>query len=77
MAIAPPKKEAVNPKLAMMLSIGSAEPKPITAREDGALAPLNFKVSPEFKRRLKMHCVENDLTMVEFMMDTLNRAMGE
>lgn len=77
MAIAPPKKEAVNPKLAMMLSIGSTEAKPITAREDLTLVPLNFKVSPEFKRRLKMYCVENDSTMVEFMMDTLNRVMGE
>lgn len=77
MAIAPPKKAPVNNKLAMLSGLDEAVAKPITAREDGALSPLNFKVSPEFKRRLKMHCVENDLTMVEFMMDTLNRAMGE
>lgn len=77
MAIAPPP--ARNPK-ALTMSLDAAlkapaEVKPITAREDNALAPLNFKVSPEFKRRLKMYCVENDLTMVEFMMGTLNRAM--
>ncbi|APU01211.1 hypothetical protein [Aeromonas phage 32] len=78
MAIPPPP--ARNPKQLKGLSLDAAlkapaEVKPITAREDSTLAPLNFKVSPEFKRRLKMHCVENDLTMVEFMMDTLNRTM--
>lgn len=76
MAIPPPPKKA-NPK-SLGLSLDSVQPamvKPITAREDATLTALNFKVPPEFRRRLKMHCIENDLTMVEYMMATLNRAM--
>ncbi|APU00794.1 hypothetical protein [Aeromonas phage Asp37] len=71
----PPKKVDRNLKALSLASLADAPAKAITAREDSALTPLNFKVSPEFRRRLKLYCVENDLTMVEFMMDTLNRAM--
>ncbi|MGL4355700.1 MAG: ribbon-helix-helix protein [Aeromonas popoffii] len=78
MAIPPPP--ARNPKALKVMSLDDAMKAPaaakqITAREDSTLVPLNFKVSPEFKRRLKMHCVENDLTMVEYMVTTLNLNM--
>lgn len=59
----------------MILNIGTNELKSINAREEEALSPLNFKVNPEFRRRLKIYCAENGMTMVEFMVRTLNQEM--
>ncbi|APU00458.1 hypothetical protein [Aeromonas phage 3] len=73
----PPKKVDRNLKALSLASLADAPAKAITAREDATLTALNFKVPPEFRRRLKLHCVENDLTMVEYMMNVLNRDMGE
>lgn len=80
MSIAPPDRKPGNSKLAALGNI-DLEPKPttrpLTAREDGTLVPLNFKVSPEFKRRLKLFAVENDVSMVDAMMTAVNAYMGE
>lgn len=75
----PPKRDAVNHKaLSLAGSLSTVKPqRPLTAREDGTLVPLNFKVSPEFKRKLKLFAAENDVSMVDAMMTALTAYMGD
>lgn len=79
----PPKKDGGNAKLAALGGLTKAPerpakaPKPITASADDDLKPLNFKVSPEFKRRFKMYAIENDTTMVELMVSTMTKLMDD
>ncbi|MGL4507609.1 MAG: hypothetical protein ACRCUF_17950 [Aeromonas sobria] len=79
MAMPPPPKKEVNAKaisLAGALSTVKAR-TPLTAREDSTLVPLNFKVKPEFKRKLKMFAAANDVSMVEAMMMAVNEHIEE
>lgn len=79
MALPPPPPKR-NVKLAALSEMTVAPQRTIpvpacTTRAAGTLVPLNFKVDPAFKRRLKMYALEKDTTMVEVMMNTLNQLM--
>ncbi len=76
MAIAPPPANAKMRALASLDVAAMATPvQSLTARDDKSTAALNFKVSPEFKRRLKMWALENDTTMVEAMVSVMTQHM--
>ncbi|APU00878.1 hypothetical protein [Aeromonas phage 59.1] len=76
MAIAPPPTNAKMRALASLDVAAVAAPvQALTSRDDKATAALNFKVSPEFKRRLKMWALENDTTMVEAMVSVMTQHM--
>ncbi len=76
MAIAPPPANAKMRALASLdVAMTAAPVQALTARDDKSTAALNFKVSPEFKRRLKMWALENDTTMVEAMVSVMTQHM--
>ncbi len=76
MAIAPPPANAKMRALASLDVAAVAAPvQALTARDDKSTAALNFKVSPEFKRRLKLFALENDTTMVEAMVSVMTQHM--
>lgn len=78
--IPPPPKRTENAKLAALKFDVEPKAKPVsgvTAASAATLTPLNFKVSPEFRRKLKMYAIEHDTTMVEVMVNTLNQLMDD
>lgn len=64
----PPKKKA--------LGIDLAPPPPVSAKPDGKLVPLCFKVDPEFKRTLAVFAAQNDLSLVDVMKAAVNAYIG-
>lgn len=76
--IPPPPKRTENAKLAALKFDVEPKAKPvkaITAANGGSLVPLNFKVSPEFRRKFKMYALENDTSMVDIFVTQMNRLM--
>lgn len=51
--------------------VGNAASKP----ESGSQVPCNFRVSPEFRRRLKAFAVAHDTSMVEVFEAAVNEYM--
>ncbi len=43
--------------------------------EAGSIVPCNFRVSPEFRRRLKTFAVSHDMSMVEVFETAVNEYM--
>ena len=48
---------------------------PLTPVEDVALVPLNFRVSPDFRRRFKVYAAQSGRSMVEIMQEAVEREM--
>lgn len=65
----PPKKKD--------LGLDMAPPPPVTAKPDGKLVPLCFKVDPEFKRDFTVFAAQNDLKLVELLRAAVNDYMGK
>lgn len=53
--------------------VGNAASKP----EAGSQVPCNFRVSPEFRRRLKAFAVAHDTSMVEVFEAAVNEYMSK
>lgn len=68
--IKPPPPKAKNLGLDMA-------PPPVTAKPDGKLVPLCFKVDPEFKRDFTVFAAQNDLKLVELLRAAVNDYMGK
>lgn len=66
----PPAKKARTLDIAPVATVA-----PLTKREDGALTPINFKVSPEFKRLFKTYAASKDESMVEVLIRAVTREM--
>ena len=64
-----PSSKGAPPKPSETHVVGNNTTKPAA----GEKVPLNFRVDPEFKRRLKGFAVAHDVDMVDVMMD----AVGE
>lgn len=69
------KPPPVKKKLVLDVPSEPAQTKPLTKQADGALAPLNFKVSPEFKRKFKAYAALNDEAMVDILVRAISREM--
>ncbi|MGL5285924.1 MAG: ribbon-helix-helix domain-containing protein [Aeromonas sp.] len=66
MSIKPP------PKRAAAIVIDTAPVKPLTVKDESSLTPINFKVSPEFRRTLKMYAAETDQSMTDIVVRAVN-----
>ncbi|MGQ7245495.1 hypothetical protein [Salinicola sp. CPA57] len=44
---------------------------------DGEKTTFNTRVPPEWKRRLKVFCVEHNIDMVDFMMEAVDKSLRE
>lgn len=53
----------------------AATPNNLDRPESGALVPLNFRVTPEFRRELKAFAVANDLSMLDIMHQGITQFM--
>jgi len=53
--------------------VGNATSKP----EAGSLVPCNFRVSPEFRKRLKAFAVAHDMSMVEVFEKAVEEYMAK
>ncbi|MGL4755222.1 MAG: hypothetical protein ACRCXB_22920 [Aeromonadaceae bacterium] len=69
MSIAPPPK-----KKALDLAPVAA-PKPLSKSGESKGKPLNFSVSPEFKRQFKAYAASRDESMVEILIRAVTREM--